>query len=191
MRNRTLFPSFFYFWAVNCLYEASRCFQKSLTIKIFNSNLTIMKKILTLCAFALLFLNSFAAVKADWATELGGQPEMKALTPEMVKMGVDDFLTLTPKKYKEMTGKRLGIKQAIQLKAAQKMVKKQMGNEPDFSKGLYVLLAILGLAWVAMGVMDDWNGNDWIVNLILTVLCWLPGLIHALTKMKKYYGSSN
>ncbi|MBU6343136.1 MAG: YqaE/Pmp3 family membrane protein [Bacteroidetes bacterium] len=55
------------------------------------------------------------------------------------------------------------------------------------TKGLYILLAILGLAWIAMGVKSDWSGNDWIVNLILTVLCWLPGFIHALVKMKEYY----
>lgn len=149
-----------------------------------------MKRILTLFAFVLFCLSSQAAVVANWSDEFKNQPEVKALTPEMVKMGLDEFLSLTPKKYKEMTGQKLGLKKTLELKAAQKFIKKQMKKEPEFSKGLYVLLAILGLAWVAMGVMDDWSGNDWIVNLILTVLCWLPGLIHALTKMKKYYGSS-
>jgi uncharacterized membrane protein YqaE (UPF0057 family) len=38
-----------------------------------------------------------------------------------------------------------------------------------------------------MGLFSDWDGSDWIVNLLLTMLCWLPGLIHALTKMKEYY----
>jgi uncharacterized membrane protein YqaE (UPF0057 family) len=102
-------------------------------------------------------------------------------------MGLDQFLSLTPKKYKEMTGEKLGLKKTLQLKAAQKFIKKELKREADIDKGLYVLLAILGLAWVAMGVMDDWSGSDWIVNLILYALCYLPGLIHALTKMKKYY----
>ncbi len=133
-------------------------------------------------------LNINAAVKSSWADDFKNQPEVKAvLTPEMVQLGLEDFLALTPKKYKEMTGEKLGLKKTLELKAAQKMVKKQMNKDPQFSKGLYVLLAILGFAWVAMGVMDDWEGSDWIVNLILYVLCWLPGLIHALTKMKKYY----
>jgi uncharacterized membrane protein YqaE (UPF0057 family) len=35
--------------------------------------------------------------------------------------------------------------------------------------------------------MDDWTGNTWVVNLILSFLCWLPGFIHALIKMKDYY----
>ncbi len=146
-----------------------------------------MKRILTLLTFLLFFLNSQAASVASWADDFNSQPEFKALTPEMVQMGLDEFLSLTPKKYKEITGKRLGVKKTLELKAAQKVVRKQMNKEPEFAKGLYILLAILGLAWVAMGVMDDWSGNDWIVNLILVVLCWLPGLIHAFIKMKKYY----
>ena len=147
-----------------------------------------MKKILTVLVFAFVCLNlNAASVAGNWSDNLGDQPEVKALTPEMAQMGLDDFLTLTPKKYKEMTGKRLGFKQTLQLKAAQKIVKKQMNKDADISKGLYVLLAILGLAWVAMGIMDDWNGSDWIVNLVLSLLCWLPGVIHGLIKMKKYY----
>lgn len=147
-----------------------------------------MKKLFPLFMLVLFALNINAAVKSNWANDFNNQPEVKAaLTPEMIQLGLEDFLALTPKKYKEMTGQKLGLKKTLELKAAQKMIKKQMKSEPEFSKGLYILLAILGLAWVAIGVMDDWNGNDWIVNLILTVLCWLPGLIHALTKMKKYY----
>ena len=147
-----------------------------------------MKRILTFLLLTLFALNSQAAVKASWANEFNGQPEIQALTPEMLDLGMDQFLALTPKKYKQMTGEKLSLGQAIKLKAAQKFIKKQAKKaDPEFSKGLYVLLAILGLAWVAMGVMDDWEGSDWIVNLILVVLCWLPGLIHALTKMKKYY----
>ncbi len=147
-----------------------------------------MKKVFPLLVTLFFAMNSFAAVKVSWADQFSGTPEVKAaLTPEMVQLGLDQFLTLTPKKYKEMTGQSLGVKKTMELKAAQKLVRKQMQREPDFDKGLYVLLAILGLAWVAMGVMDDWSGSDWIVNLILTALCYLPGLIHALTKMKKYY----
>ena len=41
---------------------------------------------------------------------------------------------------------------------------------------------------VAMGLMDNWEGNNWWVNLILSwILCWLPGVIHAFVKMKDYY----
>lgn len=148
-----------------------------------------MKRIFTFLLLTVFALNSHAAVKASWATDFSGQPEIEALSPEMMEMAMDDFLALTPKKYKEMTGEKLTFGQSLKLKAAQKFIKKQQKKgAADFSKGLYILLAFLGLAWLAMGVMDDWEGSDWIVNLVLTYVClWLPGFIHALVKMKKYY----
>jgi uncharacterized membrane protein YqaE (UPF0057 family) len=155
------------------------------------TKITIMKKIFTLLFLMLFFFNSNAAsMKSSWTAQFENQTEFKALTPEMMQLSIDQFLSLTPKKYREMTGQRLGLKKSLELKAAQKIVKKHMNSEPEFSKGLYILLAILGLAWIAIGVMDNWEGSTWIVNLILTLLCWLPGLIHALVKMKDYYGSS-
>lgn len=141
--------------------------------------------------FALLVgLNSQAAVAATSGTN--PDPELKGLmasfSPETAQMAIDEFLSLTPKKYREMTGKHLGLKKTLELKAAQKVLKKKLKKDgADISKGVYVLLAILGLGWLAMGLLDDWEGSDWLVNLLLTVLCWLPGLIHALVKMKKYY----
>lgn len=116
-------------------------------------------------------------------------PEVQALSPEMLRLTVDEFVNLTPSRYKEITGERLGLKNTVKLKAAQKQLKKEMRKDggDGITKGLYILLAILGLAWIAMGVKSDWNGSDWIVNLLLSVLCWLPGLIHALIKMKDYY----
>ncbi len=121
-------------------------------------------------------------------TSIQFNDEYNALDDNIKNMAMEDFLALTPKKYKEITGQKLGIKKAIQLKVAQKFVKKQLKKKADISSGVYVLLAILGLGWLAMGLLDDWSGNNWIINLVLTVLCWLPGLIHALVKKKEYYG---
>jgi len=151
-----------------------------------------MKKVILLALMLFVGFQSQAVVdiNQNWVNQFQGEPEVaKTLTPEMVEMQLQEFLSLTPKKYRKMTGKRLGLKKSIQLKAAQKVVKKKLRKAGDsgISSGLYVLLAILGLAWVAMGVMDDWSGNNWVVNLILTVLCWLPGVIHALAKKKDYY----
>lgn len=94
------------------------------------------------------------------------------------------FLSLTPEKVKEMTGKKMNFAQKMALKMAQKKAKRAGG---EISKGLYIVLAIFGLAWIAMGVMDDWSGSTWIINLVLTLLFWLPGFIHALIVMKNYY----
>ena len=126
-------------------------------------------------------------VDNNWSETFKTTPEVKALTPEMMKMSIDAFLKLTPAKYKEMTGKKLGLKKSLELKAAQKMLKNKMSKGADLSKGVYILLVLLGWGFLAMGLLDDWSGNDWWINLLLTFLCWLPGVIHGLVKMKKYY----
>ena len=148
-----------------------------------------MKKIFNLLLFVLCFSSINAAVetKSTLVNDFNDEPEVQALTPDMAQMGLDVFLSLTPKKYKELTGKKLGVKKTLQLKAAQKIIKKKTGKSDDIPKGLYIVLAIFGLAWIGMGVMDGWEGNNWWVNLILTLLCWLPGFIHALIKMDEYY----
>ncbi|MCB0847727.1 MAG: hypothetical protein KDE26_30955, partial [Bacteroidetes bacterium] len=92
-----------------------------------------------------------------------------------------------PKKYKEITGEKLGVQNTLKLKAAQKMLKKQQKKDSDISKGVYILLAILGLGFLAIGLLDDWEGNEWIIALVLAILCWIPGVIYALVKMKDYY----
>jgi uncharacterized membrane protein YqaE (UPF0057 family) len=97
---------------------------------------------------------------------------------------MEAFLSLTPEKVKEMTGKKMNFAQKIALKMAQKKAKRAGGEIPQV---LYIVLAIFGLAWIAMGVMDNWSGSTWVVNLILSLLFVLPGLIHALIVMNKYY----
>ena len=106
---------------------------------------------------------------------------------EIMNMDIDEFLSLTPKKYKEITGEKLGVKNTLKLKAAQKIIKKQRKKDADISKGVYILLAIIGLGWLAMGLLSDWEGSDWIISLVLTVVCWLPGVIYSFIKMKDYY----
>jgi hypothetical protein len=121
--------------------------------------------------------------------EVKNQEDVKAMAPIMQTMLMDQFLKLTPAKFKELTGEKLGLKRTLQLKAAQKLMKNHQNQKKgaDISKGLYVAAVIFGWGWLVMGLMDDWSGNDWWTNLILTALCWLPGVIHGLIKMKKYY----
>ena len=147
-----------------------------------------MKKLLLLLCMVSLTASSFAAVHGTWATRLADQPEMAAVNPALMQIDLNEFLSLTPARYKELTGERMTIRETVTLKAAQKMVKKHAKQGEDIPKGLYVVLAIFGWAWLAMGLMDNWEGNNWWVNVILSwILCWLPGVIHAFVKMKDYY----
>ena len=137
--------------------------------------------------FMALSAQAFTTTPSETKAGIANIAEVQALPTELQNLNVADFLNLTPAKYTEMTGKKLGVANTLKLKAAQKIVKNNFGGSTPIEKPIYILLAILGLAWIAMGLADDWKGSDWIVNLILTILCWLPGLIHALVKMKKYY----
>lgn len=150
-----------------------------------------MKKIFFL--FFLLFAayptNSYTPVDVNpnWQ-QLENAPEIQELDLDMINLQLEEFLTLTPKKYRQKTGKRLGLKKSIKLRFAQRMVKKKLNDEPAISKGLFVIMAIFFLGWLSMGIMDDWRGSNWVSNLILTLLtCCVGGFIHAMIKMKDYY----
>lgn len=151
-----------------------------------------MKKTLLL-ALVTLFLgakSSFAVVNMSHVqvSTFGQNTDVKALPSDLAAMQLDQFMSLTPAKYKEMTGEKLGWKNSLALKAAQKSIKKELaGGSGDIPKGVYILGAILGFSWILMGIMDDFKGNNWWINLLLWCLCGLPGLIHAFIKMKDYY----
>lgn len=106
---------------------------------------------------------------------------------------INALLNLTPERYEQMTGKKLGFFSKIMLKKAQNKLAKTMvldGNSASSAsipKGIYILLAFVGLGFLGIGLVSDWNGNDWWINLLLTFLFWLPGFIHALIVMSKYY----
>lgn len=86
------------------------------------------------------------------------------------------------------TTTKLSLKERIALKAVKKALKKETKeNEADISKGVYILLAFLGLGWLAIGLLDGFSGSSWIVSLLLYCLLWLPGFIYTLVKMKDYY----
>jgi len=99
------------------------------------------------------------------------------------------FLELTPKKVREMTGERLGIGGSIALKMAQRSYKKSLKREraADIPQVLYIIGAIFGFAWLLMGIMDSFEGNNWWISLLLYILFFLPGIIFAFIKMNEYY----
>jgi uncharacterized membrane protein YqaE (UPF0057 family) len=102
---------------------------------------------------------------------------------------LEGFIKLTPAEYQKLTGQKLTLKEKLKLKAAQSMLKKQMKKAGNSSvpQVLYIILAIIGFGWLAMGILDGWKGNNWWINLILSLLFIIPGLIHALIVMGNYY----
>lgn len=144
-----------------------------------------MRKIIIVLLAVVFSVSSYAGIIYVPANASDNSKAGIEATIEKVKASnMNAFLSLTPEKVKEMTGKKMNFAQKLALKMAQKKAKRADG---EVSKGLYIVLAIFGLAWIAMGIMDDWSGGTWILNLVLTLLFWLPGFIHALIMMKKYY----
>ncbi len=145
-----------------------------------------MKKIFILSFFALMGFYGNAAVKSAVLLNPAGTPELTNLDAAFSQMSPESILKLTPKQYRAMTGNKLSVKQVIALKAAQSQLKKQAAGS-GLSKGVYILLAIIGWGFLGIGLLTDFKGNEWWICLLLTVLCWLPGVIYALIKMKNYY----
>lgn len=61
----------------------------------------------------------------------------------------------------------------------------QNPNDDDMLLLLYVL-AIL-IPFVAVGIVTDWDATDVIINLLLCILCYIPGVIHAFIKIRDNY----
>ena len=150
-----------------------------------------MKRIV-MSSFMMLFLAamSMAAVPTQVASLPTGDQKVNDNVDKIFRDNLTAFLDLTPRSYEEMTGEKLTLRETMKLKAAQKMVKNQLkkaDGEDTFPKGAYIVLVILGWGFIPLGILSDWKGNDWWVNLLLTFLCWIPGVIHGLSKMKNYY----
>jgi hypothetical protein len=110
----------------------------------------------------------------------------QTLKDHLKGMSLEEVINLTPKQYREQTGKRLGLVQSAKLKIAQSVLKKQT-RATDLPKGAYIVLAIIGFGWLAMGLLDDFEGNNWWIALLLYFLFFIPGVIFALIKMGDYY----
>lgn len=134
-----------------------------------------MKTILTFFSVLLFTCSAFAIKPAALTTE-----------NEQATITIEQFLAMTPATIAAKTGKNLNFIQRTQLKVAQKQVAKY-SDATDLDKNVYIILAIVGLGWLAMGLLDDWTGNNWIIALVLSLLFWIPGVIYSLIKMKDYY----
>ncbi len=105
----------------------------------------------------------------------------------------ENFLTLTPQQYQEKTGEKLNIFQTAKLKIAQKkaanLVAELNPAGPVGNDDQKVLIYLL--AWfvppAAVYLIDDGITKRFWVNCLLTLLCGLPGIIHAFILASKHF----
>jgi hypothetical protein len=110
----------------------------------------------------------------------------------LVLRSIEEFLTLTPKKYKELTGRKMSLPQKVSLKIAQQKVKKAVRkgktvdlnavarevDTSDFNIAGFVLGLLLGIIGVLIAyLIGDSNIVKWAwigfavwVGLVLLVL---------------------
>ena len=128
-----------------------------------------MKKVLFTFLLAFCFFQSAQLFANEAAANAGSVVVAKMLTQHqnelpaaLLNMTTGDFLKMTPKKVKEMTGHKLTLKQTIALKATQKMVKKQIGDDAGSSKSQIVALLLvifvggLGIHRLYLGYKNWW-----------------------------------
>jgi uncharacterized membrane protein YqaE (UPF0057 family) len=168
-----------------------------------------MKQILTLSLALGLIVTSFAAGTATIVVpKKSPAPNANQILIPIGKSGekvsLMDLSYMKVKEFETISGRKMNLSNKLGFTIFQKQLRNSINydgtinskkltkamakaDNSGISKGLYIVLAILGFAWLAMGIMDDWSGHNWWVNLILTLLFWLPGFIHAMIKMKDYY----
>jgi uncharacterized membrane protein YqaE (UPF0057 family) len=75
------------------------------------------------------------------------------------------------------------LKTIAKASTAKKAVKNAPANDTDDELILLYLLAIL-IPFVAVGIVTDWDLTDVVINLLLCLLCYIPGVIHAFIKIR-------
>lgn len=159
-----------------------------------------MKKITLFLFTAAFAISTFASLPVNAPTEL---PKVKASDVQIPLMKSDkmislqNFLTLTPKQYKNLTGKKLNVLDRVNLKVTQKQmkkfvakdgtvdeveVKKYADGDTGFHLGGFALGFLLGLIGVLIAyiISDDkkaqrtkwaWIGlAAWVVILLVALV---------------------
>ncbi|MBP7184511.1 MAG: YqaE/Pmp3 family membrane protein [Saprospiraceae bacterium] len=103
---------------------------------------------------------------------------------------LDQFTKMTPKEISARIGHKLSFKETVALKLAQKKFKNM---DQDEKKGLFgddnkilILILCIFIPPVAVYMVHGVGSKFW-VNVLLTLLCGLPGIIHALIVCKGSY----
>jgi uncharacterized protein YgiM (DUF1202 family) len=144
-------------------------------------------------AFALMiFTVPSSALITPSTSPVPAKTEKKVVAP-FSQMNVEEFLALTPKKYKELTGEKLSFGQKISLKIAQKKIRKALKNNEkidsatmanavdtsDFNIGGFVLGLLLNVVGVLIAyLIGDTNVIKWAwigfaISMAIFLLVWL------------------
>jgi len=103
----------------------------------------------------------------------------------------NDLSTLAPIQKTSTQSNTFSFKETIKSKAIKNIIKKKVKKSVDKIKStptsddeiLYYILAIL-IPFVAVGLVTDWDITKVLICLLLTLLCYIPGLIYALITVK-------
>jgi hypothetical protein len=121
----------------------------------------------SMLAFAVMIFNvPSSALTVPSAMPVLPKAESAVAAP-FANMNVEEFLALTPKKYKELTGEKLSLTQKISLKLAQKKIRKALKNNEsvdsitmanavdtsDFNIGGFVLGLLLSVVGVLIAYL--------------------------------------
>ena len=127
-----------------------------------------MKQILKLSIplFVILLICSLPSSSATVSTQTNAIDRFVVTEPKtspFAGMTISDFLSLTPRKYKELTGKKLSLPQKLSLKLAQVKVKKMVKKNKQIdlmafareidTNNFDILGFILGVALGPLGVL--------------------------------------
>jgi hypothetical protein len=125
--------------------------------KTYNSGILLRSSILVL---ALMIFNLSSSALTLPSTEPVPPKSENTVTAPISNLTVQDFLALTPKKYKELTGKKLSLTEKISLKITQRKVRKALKNNEN-----------IDMAAVADGFdTSDFNIGGFVLGLLLSVI---------------------
>ncbi len=119
----------------------------------------LMRTFLLALAVLVIGYPSFASLEPT-SEPLPPKSESTAVTP-LKNFTVEDFLALTPKKYKEITGKKLSLTQKISLKIAQKKMKRAIKNNDNIDTSTVMAEAF---------DTSDFNIGGFVLGLLLSVI---------------------
>ena len=63
----------------------------------------------------------------------------------------------------------------------------ESNNSSDDDMLMLLYLCAILIPFVAVGISTDWDVKKVLINVLLTFLCYIPGVIHAFITIRDYY----